>query len=90
VLVIGLIGVQNVQALILVHHKHHGAGVRLLLAASESLLLALNVMFQALLHVGLVITLQLSLPRREIGAMSHQHPVYGVILARTNLIRRAR
>ena len=62
-LVIGLIGVQDVEALILVHHEHHGAGVRLLLAASESLLLALNVMFQALLLVGLVIALQLSLPR---------------------------
>lgn len=56
-LIIGLIRVQDVQALIFVHHEHHGAGVRLLLAASESLLLALNVMFQALLLVSLILTL---------------------------------
>ena len=62
-LIIGLIGVQDIEALILVHHELHGAGVQLLLAASESLLLALNVMFQALLLVSLVIALKLSLPR---------------------------
>ena len=56
VLIISLIRVQDIQALIFVHHEHHGAGVRVLLAAGESLLLALNVMFHALLLVSLVLT----------------------------------
>ena len=56
-LIIGLIRIKDVQALIFVHHEHHGAGVWMLLAAGESLLLALNVMFKPLLLVSLILAL---------------------------------